>query len=264
MLKLVWEDLSLEVTADGLGGEKTVESGDRRQDPRYERKTYRRDLLYERSRNSSWHKKLSVILLGIFPFPCRGWVFWRKINRSKVTKRKWIAVRIFCRKLEVDIEGIEQWRQDAQAYYGHYIIGQAIIFCLVISIFPSSSIFFHRLISAVGDWMSTILPHMVWSQCRFRMHVWNVLHAPHWKIHYRTQKNRHFVRHYRTICRAVSSQLRHASTIGKKLSNSNTFSACPHNMVNFDPLTAEICRRVWGTQQISTGFVSWQRYCTAV
>jgi len=26
----------------------------------------------------------------------------------------------------------------------------------------SSSIFFPRLISAVADWMSTILPHMVW------------------------------------------------------------------------------------------------------
>jgi len=24
------------------------------------------------------------------------------------------------------------------------------------------SLFFSRLISAVGDWMSTILPHMVW------------------------------------------------------------------------------------------------------
>jgi len=30
----------------------------------------------------------------------------------------------------------------------------------VVSIFLSS--FFPHLISAVGDWMSTILPHMVW------------------------------------------------------------------------------------------------------
>ena len=36
------------------------------------------------------------------------------------------------------------------------------------------------------DWMSTILPHMVWPQCEFRMQVWNVLHAARWK--YRTQK----------------------------------------------------------------------------
>jgi len=40
---------------------------------------------------------------------------------------------------------------------GHYI------FCPVLSIFLLlSSIFFSRLISAVADWMSTILRHMVW------------------------------------------------------------------------------------------------------
>jgi len=40
-----------------------------------------------------------------------------------------------------------------------YVIGQAIIFCPVVSIF---FFFFPRLISAAVDWMSTILPHMVW------------------------------------------------------------------------------------------------------
>jgi len=35
-------------------------------------------------------------------------------------------------------------------------------------------------------------------------------------------------------------------------------STCPHNMVNFGPLTA-----FGAPLQISTGFVSWQRYCTA-
>jgi len=34
--------------------------------------------------------------------------------------------------------------------------------------------------------MSTILPHMVWPSCEFRMQVWNVLHVARWK--YRTQK----------------------------------------------------------------------------
>jgi len=57
-------------------------------------------------------------------------------------------------------------------------------------------------------------------------------------------------RHLRTIaqvCRAISLQLRHVSTIGKEnLLNSNTSSACPHNMVNFGPLTAEISSGVWG------------------
>jgi len=49
--------------------------------------------------------------------------------------------------------------------------------------------------------------------------------------------------HLRTIaqiCRAISSQLRHVSTIGEKLLNNNIFSRCPHNMANFVPLTAEI------------------------
>jgi len=36
--------------------------------------------------------------------------------------------------------------------------------------------------------------------------------------------------------------------------NSNISSTCPRNMVNFGLLTAEICCRVWGTQQISTDF----------
>jgi len=33
----------------------------------------------------------------------------------------------------------------------------------------------------------------------------------------------------------------------KKVLKSNIFSTCPHNMVNFSPLTAEIVWRVWGT-----------------
>jgi len=48
------------------------------------------------------------------------------------------------------------------------------------------------------------------------------------------------------LCRAISSQLRHVSTIGKKGMDSNMFSRCPHNMVNFGPLTAEIVSLVWG------------------
>jgi len=60
--------------------------------------------------------------------------------------------------------------------------------------------------------------------------------------------------------RAVSLQLRHISTIGKKLLNSNTSSTCPHNMANFGPLTAEIGSGVWDTPQISTAFASSHRY----
>ena len=60
----------------------------------------------------------------------------------------------------------------------HYIF---IMFLLLLL----SSSFFPRLISAVGDWMFTILWHMVWPECEFRMQVLNVLHAARWK--YRTQ-----------------------------------------------------------------------------
>jgi len=43
-----------------------------------------------------------------------------------------------------------------------YVIGQTIIF-LPCGYYLSFYLFlFPRLISAVGDWMSTILPHMVW------------------------------------------------------------------------------------------------------
>jgi len=50
------------------------------------------------------------------------------------------------------------------------------------------------------------------------------------------------------FCRAISSQIMHVSTIGKNLLSSNMSSTCPHNMVNFGLLTAEIGSRVWGTR----------------
>jgi len=39
----------------------------------------------------------------------------------------------------------------------------------------------------------------------------------------------------------------------KHLLSSNISSTCPHNMVNFDPLAAEIGSVVWAPLQISTG-----------
>ena len=40
----------------------------------------------------------------------------------------------------------------------------------------------------------------------------------------------------------------------KNLLNSNISSRCPHTMVNFGPLAAEICWRVWGTRANFNGF----------
>ena len=139
---------------------------------------------------------------------------------------------------------------------GHYIF---ILWFLLLFLFP-------RLISEVGDWMSTILPHIVWPKCKFRMQVWNVLCVARWK--YRTQNiaKKSASGHHPTTCRAMSSQLRHVSTIRKKnLLSCNIFSTCPHNMVN-GPLAAEIVSLVWSTPANfnGTGFASWQRYCTAL
>jgi len=55
------------------------------------------------------------------------------------------------------------------------------------------------------------------------------------------------------LCWAISLQLRHLSTIGKK-TNSNVSPTCPYNMVNFGPLVAEIVSLVWGTPANVNGF----------
>ena len=68
------------------------------------------------------------------------------------------------------------------------------------------------------------------------------------------RKNRHFGT-IAQLCRAISSQLRHVSTIGKNLLSSNTSATCPDNMVNFGPLTAEIGSGVWGTPTNFNGFL---------
>jgi len=47
----------------------------------------------------------------------------------------------------------------------HYIL------ILLFVLLPSFFLFFHRLISAVAEWMSAILAHMVWPQCEFKMQV---------------------------------------------------------------------------------------------
>ena len=67
-------------------------------------------------------------------------------------------------------------------------------------------------------------------------------------------KNRHLGT-IAQLCRAISSQLRHVSTIGiKNLLSSNTSSTCPYNTVNFGLLSAEILSLVWGTPANFNGF----------
>ena len=80
--------------------------------------------------------------------------------------------------------------------------------------------------------------------------------------HKKSPKNCH-VGTIAQLRRAISSQLRHVSTIGKKLVKQQCLPTCPHNMVNFSPLAAEILSLVWSTPANFNGFASWQRYCTA-
>ena len=70
----------------------------------------------------------------------------------------------------------------------------------------------------------------------------------------KSSKNRHLGT-IAQLCRAISLQLRHVSTIGKKnLLSSNISSTCSHNMVIFSPLVAEIGLVVWGTPANFNGF----------
>ena len=64
------------------------------------------------------------------------------------------------------------------------------------------------------------------------------------------------IRHLRPIaqiCRAVSSELRHILTIGKKFKQ-KYLPRCPYNMVNFGLLAAEIGSLVSGTPANFNGF----------
>ena len=81
-----------------------------------------------------------------------------------------------------------------------------------------------------------------------------MLHTARWK--YRTQKGHQTSPsgHHRTICRGISSQLRHVSTMGKNLLGSNMSSRCPHNMVILGLLAAQIGLPVWGTPANFNGF----------
>jgi len=93
----------------------------------------------------------------------------------------------------------------------------------------SSFFLFPRLISAVGDWMSTILPHMVWPLCKWRLHVWNVLHEARWK--YRTKKSP-FLHHHTTLSGCIFAAEACIDNRKKNLLNIDTSPTYPHNTRN--------------------------------
>jgi len=102
--------------------------------------------------------------------------------------------------------------------------------------------------------MSTILPHMVWPKCEFRMQVWNVVHAAGWK--YRMEKvvkNSLSAHHCTTFSGYIFATKAHVDN-RKKLWSSNISPTCPHSMVKLSPLAAEIGSVVWGTPANVNGF----------
>jgi len=87
------------------------------------------------------------------------------------------------------------------------------------------------------------------------MHVWNLLHAARWK--YRTQKWRKkspSVHHPTTLSGYIFATKACIDNRKKNLLSSNMSSTCLHNMVNFGPLAADICWRVWGIHANFNGF----------
>ena len=103
--------------------------------------------------------------------------------------------------------------------------------------------------------MSTILAHMVWPYCEFRMQVWNVLHVARWKYGMqKITKNSLSAHHRTTLSGYIFTTKAHIDNRKKSLSSSNISSRCPHNMVNFGPLVAEIGPVVWGTPANYNGF----------
>jgi len=75
-----------------------------------------------------------------------------------------------------------------------------------------------------------------------------VLHAARWKC--RTQKNPKNLpsgHHRTTLSGDIFATKARIDNWKKNLLNRNVSSTCPHSMVNFGPLAAEICWRVWDT-----------------
>jgi len=87
------------------------------------------------------------------------------------------------------------------------------------------------------------------------MQVWNVLHAARWK--YSMQKIAKKLpsgHHSTTMSSYIFATKACIDNLKKNLLSSNISSTCPHNMVNFGPLAAEIIWLVWGTPTNFNGF----------
>jgi len=123
-----------------------------------------------------------------------------------------------------------------------YGIGQAIIFlpCGFFFYLLSFSILllFPRLISAVADWMSAILPH-IW--CGLSANLECRSETCCTRLPGNTGRKKSPSRHHRTTLSGyIFATKARIDNRNKNLLSSNISPACPYNMVNFGPLAAKI------------------------
>ena len=127
--------------------------------------------------------------------------------------------------------------------------GWPLYFCRVVSSFYLS--FFPRLISAIADgcvpYFDTWCGLSANLECRSETCCsWLAVNTGRKK-----SPSRH---HCVTLSGYIFATKPRIDNPEKNLLNSNTPSTCPHNMVNFGLLPAEICWRVWGTPANFNGF----------
>ena len=149
------------------------------------------------------------------PKKCNFWINWvnMRVNFRNWTKgRMWhvsivwltslVSDRIhMCHLLQSTLAG---WLIRCCFFFlwVPYATGQAIIFLPCGFFFVLLLSFFAHLFSAVPDWMSTILPHIIWPYCEFRIQVWNVQHAARWNTGRKKIAKKSLSVHHRTILSA--------------------------------------------------------------
>ena len=80
------------------------------------------------------------------------------------------------------------------------------------------------------------------------MQVWNLLHAARWKCRTHKSRQKSPSEHHRTTLSSyIFATKAYIDNRKKNLLSSNMSSKCPHNIVNFGPLVAEIGLPVCGT-----------------
>jgi len=144
-------------------------------------------------------------------------------------------------------EGTTYIRQGGH-HVEHWPTFLVLSFFLLFSFFFFLFSFFPRLISAVGDWMSTILPH-IW--CGLNANLECMSETCCARLDKNTGRKKIAKKsrsgHHPTTLSGYIFATKTCIDNRKKLLSSNVSSTCPHNMVNFGPVAAETVSFLWGT-----------------